>query len=205
MAKRSGRKATRREVAEQMRAEYRQRERRAKRMWILFFVVIAVVGVASIGYAVVSTRSSSASLQGVETYKGLSQTHVTTPVKYPQTPPVGGEHNPTPLTCGIYTSPVPAENAVHSMEHGAVWITYRPSLSPTDVKTLQDAARGNPYVIMSPYPGLPVPVVASAWGTQLKLPNVTDSRLAEFIRTYAQGPQTPEPGAACSGVGAPQG
>jgi len=72
-------------------------------------------------------------------------------------------------------------------------------------RALQDDARAEPYVIVSPYPGLPVPVVASAWGTQLKLPNVTDPRLAEFIATYAQGPQTPEPGAACSGVGTPQG
>jgi Protein of unknown function (DUF3105) len=141
----------------------------------------------------------------VQTYTGLSQTQVSTPVHYPQTPPVGGKHSPVPLHCGIYTVPVPNENAVHSMEHGAVWITYRPTLPPSAVKVLHDAARGKPYVVLSPYPGLPAPVVASAWGTQLKLDSGTDPRLADFITTYQQGPQTPEPGAACSGgVGTPK-
>jgi hypothetical protein len=54
-------------------------------------------------------------------------------------------------------------------------------------------------MVLSPYPGLPAPVVASAWGKQLKLTGADDPRLAAFIREYRQGPQTPEPGAACTG------
>jgi hypothetical protein len=55
------------------------------------------------------------------------------------------------------------------------------------------------YVILSPYPGLPSPVVASAWGKQLQLPSVSDPRLGQFIDYFRQGPQTPEPGATCAG------
>ena len=54
-------------------------------------------------------------------------------------------------------------------------------------------------VLASPYEGLDAPVVASAWGKQLRLESADDSELESFIRTYHQGPQTPEPGAACTG------
>ena len=59
------------------------------------------------------------------TFTGLTRNHTTKPVQYPQNPPVGGDHSAQYLTCGVYTSPVPNENGVHDLEHGAVWITYR--------------------------------------------------------------------------------
>jgi Protein of unknown function (DUF3105) len=143
-------------------------------------------------------------IPGVQTFRGLSRQHTTAHVVYPQTPPVGGPHAPLPLNCGIYSAPVPAENAVHSLEHGAVWITYRPDLPADQVKSLQTIVRGQSHLLLSPFPGLPAPVVASAWGRQLRLGNASDPRLNRFIRVYRGGPQTPERGAPCSGgVGKP--
>jgi len=90
--------------------------------------------------------------------------------------------------------------------NGAVWITYQPSLSAAQVTQLQNDVRGKTYVILSPYTGLPSPVVASAWGKQLTLTSASDGRIATFITTYAQGPQTPEPGSPCTGgTGTPTG
>ena len=121
-------------------------------------------------------------------------------VDYPQTPPVGGPHSPTWATCmgNVYTKPLHNENAVHSMEHGAVWVTYRPSLPAADVNVLASDIQGKPYTLLSPYPGLPHPVVATAWGLQLPLDSANDPRLVQFIDTYAHGPQTPEQGAPCT-------
>lgn len=139
----------------------------------------------------------STNVDGVQTFGGLSRDHVDTPVTYAQIPPVGGAHNPAPLKCDVYTEPVPNEQAVHSMEHGAVWITYQPNLAADQVDQLRNLVRGQSYLLLSPYPDLPSPVVASAWGVQLKLDSVSDPRLAQFIKEYKQGPQTPEPGATC--------
>ena len=149
-----------------------------------------------------SARGAAQPIPGVEQFSGLSRAHVTGPITYPQVPPVGGPHNPIWQNCGVYDEPVPSEFAVHSLEHGAVWITYRPELPDTEVQQLRQLARGQPYVLLSPWPAeppLPSPIVASAWGLQLKVESAADPRLAEFVQRYAGGPQTPEPGAPCTG------
>jgi len=174
--------------------------------WTIASVVVIVLFVAGLAvYFVTRPSTHAAQPQGVQTFSNLSRNHVTGQVNYPQTPPVGGNHNAVWLNCGIYTSPVANENAVHSMEHGAVWITYQPTLPTADVTTLQHAAAGKSYVILSPYSGIPAPVVASAWGVQLRLTGASDPKLAQFINYYQQGPQTPEAGSPCSGgTGSPQ-
>jgi hypothetical protein len=96
------------------------------------------------------------------------------------------------------------ENAVHSLEHGAVWITYRPDLPQNQVDQLRDLAQNQTYVLVSPRADLPSPVVASAWGKQLRLQSADDPDLERFIGAFRQGPQTPEQGAACTGgIGQP--
>jgi len=54
-------------------------------------------------------------------------------------------------------------------------------------------------LLASPYPGLDSPIVASAWGAQIRLDSADDENLERFISSYRRGPQTPEPGAACTG------
>jgi hypothetical protein len=121
-------------------------------------------------------------------------------------PPVGGLHSGIWQNCGIYDEPIAAKNAVHSMEHGAVWVTYHPDLPAGDVDKLQDFVRGEPYVLLSPYDGLKSPVVLSAWGIQLEVDEANDDRIGTFIERYERGPQTPEPGATCrDGNGSPIG
>ena len=145
----------------------------------------------------------------VESFDGaaLPRTHTQNPVTYDQKPPVGGNHFPTWQNCGAYSEPVRSELAVHSLEHGAVWITYRPSLPAAQASTLRALAAGSRYVLVSPWADetLPSPVVASAWGLQLKADSAGDPVIAAFVREYAAGPQTPERGAPCSGgFGTPQ-
>lgn len=145
-----------------------------------------------------ATSRTSAELSEVEEYDVAAE-HVTTAVDYGQTPPVGGPHNPLWLNCGFYDDVVPSENAVHSMEHGAVWITYDPTLTDDEVGLLR-AQMPPTYVVLSPYDGLPAPVVASAWGRQLALEGPEDPRLEAFVREYRQGGIAPEIGASCSGA-----
>ena len=137
--------------------------------------------------------------QGTQTFTGLERTHVDTPVNYPQTPPVGGPHNPVWQTCAFYDKPIMVERGVHSMEHGAVWITYSADLPADQIAVLKTLQASGREVLVSPFAGLPTPVVASAWGKQLQLQSATDPRLAEFVKYFDDGPQTPEIDTPCAG------
>ena len=141
----------------------------------------------------------------VKTYDvGPGGQHTDGEVDYAQTPPAGGKHNPVWQNCGFYDEPITDENAVHSLEHGAVWITYSPDLPQDQVDQLRALAQSQSYTLVSPYSDLPSPVVASAWGKQLQLENSEDPDLERFVRAYSQGPQTPEPGAPFyGGIGRP--
>lgn len=196
-SKRSNDRSERAARVEQLR---REQERGERRRALLIYSVTGIAVLLIIGGVAASrllTEANKPYLSAVKTYE-VTPEHVQTPVAYPQTPPAGGKHNPIWLNCAIYPKPVPNENAVHSMEHGAVWVTYRPDLPADQVATLQSAIPST-YAVLSPFPGLPATVVASAWGKQLALDSADDPRLAAFIRQYRQGSQAPESGAACTG------
>lgn len=175
------------------------------RGWLIWAVsAVVVVGLAAAFIA--SRRSGTADApSGLMRFSVPRRFHTQGKVSYPQTPPVGGDHAPVWQNCGFYSAEVTSETAVHALEHGAVWITYRASLANDQIDALRQLARSQTFVLISSFPNLPAPVVASAWGVQLRLDSATDPRLNEFVRAFRLGPETPEPGAPCTrGVGIPQ-
>lgn len=174
---------------------------------VILAVIVTVTIVIVNQVALTRDRDLAASqpIEGVQEYPVTSFDHVAGPVEYEQSPPVGGDHDPTWTNCGVYTEPVPDENSVHSMEHGAVWITYDPEIGQDQIDALTSLVGTRSYVLLSPYPGLDTPVAASAWGLQLKVDSADDSRLQTFLDRYVRGEQTREPNAACSGGLTPPG
>ena len=165
------------------------------------FLLLTALALTACGSSA-KKSSSTSRLEGVKTFSDLAKGHKNGHLTYAQTPPVGGDHSPAWLKCAVYTEAVPNENAVHSLEHGAVWITYQPSLSAADVAKLDALDKLNSdYVLISPYPGQSSPITATAWGLQLNVTSADDSRLASFVKAYAGGGQGGEPGADCAGQG----
>ena len=179
----------------------------SRRAYIIIGLIAAVFVAGFAALVIVDARQKAASRPpgDVQTYDvGSAGQHTEGTVDYAQSPPAGGEHNPIWQNCGFYEEPVRNENAVHSLEHGAVWITYLPDLPQDEIERVRDLAQNNSYVLASPYPDQDSPVVATAWGKQLTLESAEDSDLERFVNAYSQGPQTPEKGATCSGgVGDP--
>jgi len=162
---------------------------------------IILFSLVMVGALVLSSLANQpVDIEGLEQIAVGVGGHSESPVNYNQTPPAGGVHYPVWQNCGVYDQPILNEMGVHSLEHGAVWITYRPDLSASDVETLSNLVQQSSHRLLSPYPNLPSPIVASAWGYQVRLERADDPRLGQFIRQYEQGPDTPERGAPCSGA-----
>ena len=158
-----------------------------------------------------SAENQDPSLQipGIVTQQYAGGQHVTPDrqVAYTHSPPFGGAHDGYWAACNgvVYPTAVRSENLVHSLEHGAVWIAYNPDQVTGDaLETLSKKVDGERYLVMSPYPGLDSPVSLQSWGHQLKVGEVTDPRIDEFISSLKQNRYThPEVGASCDAVGAP--
>jgi putative peptide zinc metalloprotease protein len=179
------------------------RPSRARRLGSLLIGAAAIAALTSF-WGLNLNLTTGGVPSGVQTYQVSQRTHVLHAVTYPQSPPVGGPHSPIWQNCGFYRAPIANENGVHSMEHGAVWITYRPDLPAGEVAALRVLAIRETYVLLSPYPGLPAPVVASAWGRQLRLTSAGDPRLDQFVRVFRLASSAPEHGGLCTrGLGTP--
>jgi hypothetical protein len=139
----------------------------------------------------------SGDIEGLYTFAPPDPSHVTGHIDYAQNPPIGGNHNGVWQNCGFYDQPVGNEHAVHSLEHGAVWITYDPNLAADQVDLLRQVVNLSGYILVSPYQGLPAPIVVSSWDHQLYLERADDPRLQAFLREFLT--QGPEPGAPCAG------
>ena len=193
-------------------AEYQKQVAKRKRGKLVWWVVGSTAAVAVIGLVIASFafapapptsyqagNSTGREISGVETFQNRSD-HVQGAVTYEQNPPAGGPHNPIWLNCGVYTQPQQNENAVHSMEHGAVWITYDPArVDQAGIDALK-AVMPSSYALLSPYPDMDTPIAVSAWNHQLTLDDPNDPRITEFFTEYWRSQNAPEPNAACSGA-----
>jgi hypothetical protein len=196
-------------------AALKKQQDRARRNRLIGIITgsVAVVAVVAIVIGVVVSSGTpkqdpdDISIQGLQTWDSLPSTHVQGTVDYAakydgMSPPAGGEHNAMWLNCGVYDQPQPNENAVHDLEHGAVWITYDAAkVTGDDLANLQKYAESfGGYVTMSPYEGLDSAIALSAWGAQVKVDSVDDQRIKDFMAKYWKSPNAPEAGAACTGA-----
>jgi Protein of unknown function (DUF3105) len=192
-------------------AEYQRQLAQRRRSTLMWWIVGSTAGLVVVGLVVASLLltprpvtvergdGDSSGIAGVETFTNTAN-HVEGTVTYAQTPPTGGDHNAVWLNCGVYSEPVPNENAVHSLEHGALWVTYDPAV--VDAAAV-DTLRGqlpSTYIILSPVDGLPSPIVVSAWNAQLQIETPDDERLDAFVSAYWRNLNGPEPNAACTGA-----
>jgi hypothetical protein len=182
---------------------------------IIMFVVVGLIAAGIIGWATWAvlqedTRPWPEQAAGIEGIVNFNETspemlepqHQSGPLSYPVQPPVGGIHNDRWQNCegNVYDAPIANEHAVHSMEHGTVWITYRPDLPADQVNRLAGYVRGGDFIMLSPHEGLDAPISLQAWGYQLKIDNADDGRIVEFIRAL-RGNAGPEAGRATCGSG----
>ncbi len=183
-------------AAQQRRSVWNKRFGRPQMMILAALIMIGAV-------VIVLTRSSPSSLPW-SVFPETNHQHVTGNVVYDHSPPAGGAHDGVWLNCGVYTSPVRVENAVHSLEHGSVWITYSKKATAEQISQLTGYVQthyfgSQRYLILSPYAAQTSPFVATAWGAQLRFDHLKMTLLQKFVTHYQGGAQGTEQGASCTG------
>lgn len=174
----------------------------------IFYGILAIL-IGGVVFVVATKKSdtparSEITIENLKEYDNLERKHEEGPINYPQSPPVGGNHNPLWVPCDqkSYDEPVRSEMAVHSLEHGAVWITYATSLEQEKIDQLKEKVKTSGSTFLSPYPEQTAPIILTAWGKQIEVTDVNDPRIDQFLTKFRKSPHVPEPGATCS---SPQG
>ena len=168
--------------------------------------VLAVGAVSAAGCGGGGTAADGSLLDRVQSHPTDQADHVLEEVGYPTRPPTGGDHFPYWQNCHFYTSPLIDEVAVHSLEHGAVWVAFRPDADPEMLASIRSRVDSESHLLASPYPGLGSPLVLSAWERQLTVQDWGDPAVEAFLDRYLgrRSPTAPEAGALCSeAIGTP--
>ncbi|MDQ5874650.1 MAG: DUF3105 domain-containing protein [Actinomycetota bacterium] len=170
------------------------REARAKRQRDLLrrTIIALVLGVLTWFFffrnqpltEIAGTRIMNFSTSGVNV-------HRTGSLEYETTPPVSGPHAPQPAACGTYAEPISDEEQVHTLEHGAVGIQYRPDLDPEQITVIEELVAGyDTHVFSAPYPGMEPNVVVSSWGEKIELDSARTQVIRAYIRAFRlKGPE----------------
>jgi len=204
----AARRARKEEVRAARAREARTRARRDAFRRVAVFAVAGIVGVAAITLfnRAVSAKPLSPAALAAASAAGcqpltspltgdISRDHFPTgqSTPYPDHPAVGGNHAENELTPGIrvYTAPVDEARAVHNLEHGSVFLYYRPpgdpgGLSQSVIDALAPLARRNHATYLAPYADLPdgTGFALTAWNKLLTCPG---SITAAQATTLAQG------------------
>ena len=174
---------------------------RATRCAALLIVAVFAAGCGSDSPEPTSGSTTVLGGATLTTFDDLTNNHVNPPVSYPNSPSVGGDHYGFWQNCGFYEVELLEGAATHSLEHGVIWITYNvETTTPDTIERLRSMAADNDRLLISPYDHAD-PFVLSAWGAQLRgIASLDDVEVGDFIETYLDGSDAPEPGVRCTGA-----
>ncbi len=171
-----------------------------RRKKILFWSGGGVIIILFIGVIIWFATRPQAPLPGVS-YANLGQDHV--PLDHQDTynsnPPTSGPHYPSPANWGVYDYESNDKIFIHNLEHGGIWISYKPSVSKdvvVELKSFVDSFSGS-KLIMAPRSANDADVAVAAW-THLYTFNISGGHLSVqqkkdletfYVRLKNNGPE----------------
>jgi hypothetical protein len=181
--------ARRQERAAAIAAARRQALRERIIRWVTIAGVVAVI----VWFLFLRGRGPS-EIEGHEVKSfsiAGSGDHVQGTVNYETTPPVSGAHAAQSAPCGVHSAPIPNENLVHTLEHGAIGILYLPELEPDSIAEIESLVRDyESHVFSAPYPGMEPQIAVAAWSKRMDLDALDASAIREFIDAFRKkGPE----------------
>ncbi|MFY9462803.1 MAG: DUF3105 domain-containing protein [Candidatus Sungiibacteriota bacterium] len=174
--------------------------RRSRVRKIIIAVIIAAVIGGLIYVSIVASRRNAQNTPG-ESYANQGQEHVPLgrEFAYNSNPPASGPHYASPANWGVYDYEANDKLFIHNMEHGGVWIAYRPTVSTNVVAHLKSIVDefGGSKIVMAPRAANDSDVAVAAWTRLLKINliggDITEDQMNQirvFYKAYKnKGPE----------------
>lgn len=170
-----------------------------KKQWMKWLFLVLGAGILSVGifFAIKSgnKQSSSPDLSQAIPEEGSAHVPEGTEVQYQSNPPTSGNHWSDPLRPGLYDMEKPDEAIIHSLEHGRVWVSYKPSIPEETKQGLIKLLQGRAGVILTPRSANDADIALVAW-TRLDAFNIAqdgtipEDRILDFVNRYLnKGPE----------------
>lgn len=102
------------------------------------------------------------------------------PKPYNSNPPSSGAHYASPANSDVYDYEVNDRIFIHNLEHGGIWIAYRPGVSAQVIEDLKSIVKefGGSKIVMAPRSVNNADIAIVAWTRVLKF-DLTDGVLSD--------------------------
>ena len=167
-----------------------------------FGIVMTVLVIAVLGAAVVFGKDTVERIRLGNEQADNGRQHVsqTEAPQYGESePPTSGDHG-DPVPKQAYTAELPDYNTIHNLEHGYVYITYRPDIPQEEVEKLTGlfSERSNEEfspakVIMAPRAANESPIVLSSWRRSMTFDSYDEQQMMDYYLSNVN--KSPEPAA----------
>jgi Protein of unknown function (DUF3105) len=168
-------------------------ERDRRRRTLIRRVVFIALALLPILYFLLFRPTPPTEIEGhsIETFSFAGENqHPEGDLDYVSNPPVSGPHAPQPAACGTHAQPIPDENQVHTLEHGAIGVQYRPQLDQQDIATIEDIVGGYDSHVFSAPRSMDSPIVVTSWGRMMRLDSLDASAIRSYIDEFRmRGPE----------------
>ena len=162
---------------------------------LLIIYVVVVGAVAALGFWLMkSSEKKTENLPG-QTFENQGQEHIaegsTEHPPYNSNPPTSGWHWPVSAAWGVYPGGQPDERLIHNLEHGGIWISYKPGMVDQDViNLLNDFANRYSKIIVEPREKNDAAISLAAWNHLQNLDQFDETAILRFIDAfYDEGPE----------------
>lgn len=190
LTKKERKEQRREERRETQRIEQKKTTRKTTTNWI---IALLIIGLGGYGISLLTSRAATTRPGEPIQIQGRDHIPVNSPrPDYNSNPPTSGSHYAQPTDWGIYQEEQKDENAVHSLEHGGIWISYKPDIDKETKGKLEEIGKRYPNsVVVSPREANDTPIAVASWGRLEKLTTFDENRIVEFIKRNKN--KSPEP------------
>jgi hypothetical protein len=154
-----------------------------------FIVTIIIIA----GLIYMAGRPKQVNLMGDE-IPDLGREHIGRGENHPEynsNPPSSGWHYAEPASWGFYDRELEDEQVVHNLEHGAVWITFKPDIDQATKDAIKRLVeRYSSKVIATARSKNDTPLALVSWGRVMKMESFDKDQALEFVkRNRNHGPE----------------